>query len=66
MMKIIKNVLIICAILLIQSLIFLYRIISKFWEKYNKNIKKFVKKLDNELRVELQWKINLELEKLLL
>ena len=66
MMKIIKNVLIICAILLIQSLIFLYRIISKFWEKYNKNIKNFVKKLDNELRVELQWKINLELEKLLL
>ncbi len=54
MMKIIKNVLIICAILLIQSLIFLYRIISKFWEKYNKNIKNFVKKLDNELRVELQ------------
>ena len=54
MMKIIKNVLIICAILLIQSLIFLYRIISKFWEKYNKNIKKFIKKLDNELRVELQ------------
>lgn len=54
MMKIIKNVLIICAILLIQSLIFLYRIISKFWKKYNKNIKYFVKKLDNKLRIELQ------------
>lgn len=53
-MKIVKKILIISTILLIQSLIVIYKIISKFWTKYNSNIKKFVKKLDNELRTELQ------------
>ena len=63
MLKIIKKLLIISLILLIQSLIVIYKIISKFWEKNNTNIKSFIKKLDQELRVELQWKINLELER---
>ncbi len=53
-MKIIKNVLVISLILLIQALIWIYRIISNFWEKYSYNIKNFVKKLDKELRIELQ------------
>lgn len=54
MLKIIKKILIISLILLIQSLIVIYKIISKFCEKNNTNIKNFVKKLDQELRVELQ------------
>lgn len=49
-----KKILIISLILLIQSIIVIYKIISKFWKKYNSNIKNFVKKLDKELRVELQ------------
>ena len=64
MSKILKKILIISLILLIQSIIVIYKMISKFWKKYNTNIKDFVKKLDNELKVELQWKINLELERL--
>jgi len=64
MLKILKKLLIISLILLIQSIIVIYKIISKLWKKYNTNIKEFVKKLDNELKVELQWKINLELERL--
>mgnify|MGYP001625531166 FL=1 len=53
-MKVVKKVLIVCLILIIQSLIFIYNIITKFWDKYNVSIKKFVKKLDKELRTELQ------------
>jgi len=64
MSKILKKILIISLILLIQSIIVIYKMIAKFWKKYNTNIKDFVKKLDNELKVELQWKINLELERL--
>ena len=64
MSKILKKILIISLILLIQSVIVIYKIISKFWRKYNINIKDFVRKLDKELKVELQWKINLELVKL--
>ena len=64
MSKILKKILIISLILLIQSVIVIYKMIAKFWKKYNTNIKDFVKKLDNELKVELQWKINLELERL--
>ena len=64
MSKILKKILIISFILLIQSIIVIYKMIAKFWKKYNTNIKDFVKKLDNELKVELQWKINLELERL--
>ena len=64
MLKILKKLLIISLILLIQSVIVIYKIISKFWRKYNINIKDFVRKLDKELKVELQWKINLELVKL--
>lgn len=64
MLKIIKKIFIISLILFIQSVIVIYRIISKFWRKNNSYIKNFIKKLDRELRVELQWRINLELEKL--
>lgn len=53
-MKVVKKVLIVCLILIIQSLIFIYKIITKFWDKYNVAIKKFIKKLDKELRMELQ------------
>ena len=53
-MKVVKKVLIVCLILIIQSLIFIYKIITKFWDKYNVDIKKFIKKLDKELRMELQ------------
>lgn len=53
-MKIIKKVLIICLILIIQSFIFVYKIITKFWAKHNIIIKKLIKKIDNELRAELQ------------
>lgn len=54
MLKIIKKIFIISLILFIQSVIVIYRIISKFWRKNNSYIKKFIKKLDRELRVELQ------------
>lgn len=64
MLKIIKKIFIISLILFIQSVIVIYRIISKFWRKNNSYIKNFIKKLDRELRIELQWRINLELEKL--
>ena len=53
-MKILKKILIIISILLIQSFIVIYHIISKFWNKHKENIKKFVKNIDNELRIELQ------------
>ena len=59
-MKTLKKVLIIIAILLIQSFIVIYKIISKLWKKYNENLKQFIKRLDIELRRELQWQINLE------
>lgn len=52
-MKILKKILIIFLILFIQSICIIYRIISKIWQKYNINIKKFVKILDKELREEL-------------
>ena len=52
-MKILKRFLIIFLILFIQSLCIIYRIISKLWQKYNTNVKNFVKKLDKELRAEL-------------
>lgn len=54
MLKVIKKMLIISLILFIQLMIVVYRSMSKFWEKYNVNIKDFIKKLDEELRVELQ------------
>lgn len=54
MSKILKKILIISLILLIQSVIVIYKMIAEFWKKYNTNIKDFVKKLDNELKVELQ------------
>lgn len=54
MLKIIKKIFIISLILFIQSVIVIYRIISKFWRKNNSFIKNFIKKLDRELRVELQ------------
>lgn len=53
-MKTLKKVLIIIAILLIQSFIVIYKIISKLWKKYNENLKQFIKRLDIELRRELQ------------
>lgn len=53
-MRTLKKILIIFLILFIQSIRIIYLIISKFWQKYNTNIKNFVKRLDNELRVELQ------------
>lgn len=52
-MKTLKRILIIFVILFIQSLRIIYRIISKLWQKYNTNVKKFVKRLDKELRAEL-------------
>lgn len=61
-MKIIKKILIICLILVIQSFIFMYKIIAKFWRKHNGKIKDFIEKINKELRTELQWQINLELE----
>ena len=60
MLKIVKKIFIISLILFIQSVIVIYKIISNFWRKNNSNIKSFIKKLDQELRVELQWKTNLE------
>jgi len=54
MLKIIKKIFIISLILFIQSVIVIYRIISKFWRKNNSYIKNFIKKLDRELRIELQ------------
>lgn len=54
MLKIIKKIFIISLILFIQSVIVIYIIISKFWRKNNSYIKNFIKKLDRELRVELQ------------
>lgn len=54
MLKIIKKIFIISLILFIQSVIVIYRIISKFWRKNNSYIKNFIKKLYRELRVELQ------------
>ena len=60
MLKIIKKIFIIIIILLIQSSVAIYKIISKFWRKNNTKIKNIIKKLDKELRIELQWKINLE------
>lgn len=54
MLKIIKKIFIISLILFIQSVIVIYKIISKFWRKNNSYIKNFIKKLDRELRVELQ------------
>lgn len=54
MLKIIKKIFIISLILFIQSLIVIYKIISKFWRKNNSFIKNFIKKLDRELRVELR------------
>lgn len=54
MLKVIKKIIIISLIVLIQIMIAIYRSMSKFWEKYNVNIKDFIKKLDRELRVELQ------------
>jgi len=59
-MKILKNLFILFLILIIQSFIVIYKIISVFWTKYNTKIKDFVKRLDKELRIELQWKISLE------
>ena len=52
-MKILKRILIIFLILFIQSLRITYRIISKLWQKHNTNVKKFVKRLDKELKAEL-------------
>lgn len=60
MLKIIKKIFIIIIILLIQSSVAIYKIISKFWRKNNTKIKNIIKKLDKELRIELQWKINFE------
>ncbi len=54
MLKIIKKIFIISLILLIQFLVVIYKILSKFWKKNSTDIKEFVKKLDQELRVELQ------------
>ena len=45
---------IIIIILLIQSSVAIYKIISKFWRKNNTKIKNIIKKLDKELRIELQ------------
>ena len=52
-MKILKKVLILIVILLIQSVTFVYKSISKFWTKNKENIKSFVKRLEKELKVEL-------------
>lgn len=53
MLKKVKKLLLISLILLIQSLIITYKFISKFWKKYNSNIKNFVKNLDKELRMQI-------------
>ncbi len=53
-MKILKKILIISLILFIQFLTTTYKIISTLWEKYNRCIKDFIKKLDKELRAEIQ------------
>lgn len=54
MLKIVKKIFIISLILFIQSVIVIYKIISNFWRKNNSIIKSFIKKLDKELKVELQ------------
>ena len=53
-MKLIKKILIISLILIIQSLIVIYKIISNFWSKNKHNVKFFIEKLDATLRYELQ------------
>lgn len=54
MLKFIKKVLIVIVIILIQSLIAIYKIISKFWRKNNTKIKSIIKNLDKQLRIELK------------
>lgn len=53
-MKILKNVLIIVLILTIKGIVNIYKIISKFWIKYNSGIKNFIINLDKVLRTQLQ------------
>lgn len=53
-MKLIKKILILSLILIIQSLIVIYKIISNFWNKNKSNLKFFIEKLDDALRYELQ------------
>lgn len=50
MLKIIKKILLILAIMLMEISIFIYRIFSKFWKRYNNDIKGIARDLDNELR----------------
>ena len=65
MLKIIKKILLILAIMLMEISIFIYRIFSKFWKRYNNDIKGIARDLDNELRRSLNntWQINLSMER---
>ena len=52
-MRILKRIFTISLILLIQSIIIIYRIICQFYNKYNMSIKKFIKRCDKALRESL-------------
>lgn len=52
-MKTAKKVLILIILFIIQSIIVIYKIISKFWRNNNGKIKEMVKNLDKELKAEL-------------
>ncbi len=50
MLKIIKKTLLILFIIFIEISFLIYKMSSKFWRKYNRNIKNIAKGLDNELK----------------
>lgn len=50
MLKVIKKMIIILLLIIIETLFFIYRIISKFWKKYNSDFKNIAKSCDYELR----------------
>ena len=50
MLKIIKKILIILLIIIMETLFFVYRILSKFWEKHNIDIRNIANNLSNELK----------------
>ena len=65
MLKIIKKTLLILFIIFIEISFLIYKMSSKFWRKYNRNIKNIAKGLDNELKRALSniWQISLNMVK---
>lgn len=50
MLRIIKKILLILAVMFMETVIFIYKIFSKFWGRYNRDIKSIAKDLDTELK----------------